>query len=50
MGSPFAYETWRVPRLDYADLANASIVVGIQIETREGVENIDEIVSVPGIG
>jgi 4-hydroxy-2-oxoheptanedioate aldolase len=44
-------------REDYYRLADAwpldpqgEILVVLQIETREGVENIEEIVSVPGIG
>lgn len=33
----------------YVEWANAHTVVGIQIESKEGIENIDEILSVPGI-
>jgi len=35
--------------LEYFDTANRDIFVFIQIETPEGVKNIDEILSVPGV-
>lgn len=48
---------WGLSRQDYYRLAdvwpldpNGEILVVIQIENREGVKNIDEILSVPGIG
>ena len=48
---------WGLSRADYYRLADVwpldpsgEILVVIQIENREGVENIDEILSVPGIG
>ncbi|MBL8132228.1 MAG: 2-dehydro-3-deoxyglucarate aldolase [Anaerolineae bacterium] len=36
-------------RAEYAREANDQIMVAIQVETRQGVENIEEIASVPGI-
>lgn len=33
----------------YVEWANEHTIVGIQIESKEGIENIDEILSVPGI-
>ncbi len=34
---------------EYLEIANEAIVVGVIIETREALENVDEIVTVPGL-
>lgn len=50
-GSPFAMERFH-PSLgagDYLQQANNSILTMVQIETKEAVENVDEIAAVPGI-
>lgn len=35
---------------EYLASANEQIVVMVQIETKEGVENVEQIAAVPGIG
>lgn len=50
-GSPFAQERFH-PSLgagDYLQQANDAILTMVQIETREALENVDEIAAVPGI-
>jgi 4-hydroxy-2-oxoheptanedioate aldolase len=37
------------PLAEYAQAANDSVALCLQIESREGVENLDQILSVPGI-
>lgn len=49
-GSPFVHGTWGVSATDYLKNANNSVLVMIQIETKEGVENLEEIAKVPGLG
>jgi 4-hydroxy-2-oxoheptanedioate aldolase len=39
-----------VSRPEYLARANAEILVGVQIETREAVERVGEILDVPGLG
>jgi 4-hydroxy-2-oxoheptanedioate aldolase len=34
---------------DHAAWANENIIVSVQVETKEGVDNIDEIVAIPGL-
>ena len=40
---------WGVTSQEYMEIVNDEILVAIQIETKEAVENIDEIVSVEGV-
>ena len=40
---------WGVTSQEYMAIANDEILVAVQIETKEAVENIDEIVSVEGV-
>lgn len=39
----------RLPLSAYAGQANKEVALCVQIESREGVENLDEILSVPGV-
>ena len=39
----------RIPLADYVRRANEEVALCVQIESREGVENLDEILAVPGI-
>ncbi len=49
-GSPFTHGTWNVTVSDYLQTANDSILVMVQIETKEAVDAVSEIASVDGIG
>lgn len=40
---------WGVTSQEYMEIANDEILVAVQVETKEAVENIDEIVSVEGV-
>ncbi|TFK63299.1 Phosphoenolpyruvate/pyruvate domain-containing protein [Pluteus cervinus] len=48
-GSPFAHGNWGVTVQDYLKTANESVLVMIQIETKEAVENVEQIAAVDGI-
>ncbi|KAF2151237.1 HpcH/HpaI aldolase/citrate lyase family protein [Myriangium duriaei CBS 260.36] len=54
-GSPFPMEKFytadkgSVKMTDYLQQANDSIVTVVQIETKEALENVDEIAAVPGV-
>ncbi|KAL1996714.1 hypothetical protein VTN49DRAFT_7579 [Thermomyces lanuginosus] len=49
-GSPFAMgSTGNVSALEYLQTANDSLLTIVQIETKEAVENVEEIARVPGI-
>jgi 4-hydroxy-2-oxoheptanedioate aldolase len=48
-GGMLAHLSYDTDRADYTAHANEEIMVGIQIETREAVDNIDAILDVPGI-
>ncbi len=50
LGSPFVHGTWGLKMEDYVKVANEHVLVIVQIETKEGVQNIDKIVDVDGIG
>jgi 4-hydroxy-2-oxoheptanedioate aldolase len=50
LGSPFAHGTWGLKMEEYVKAANDHVLVIVQIETKEGVQNIDKIVDVDGIG
>ena len=49
-GSPFTQTTWGVSVADYLATANDGIVVMTQVETVDAVKNLDEILSVDGLG
>ncbi|CAL1709313.1 unnamed protein product [Somion occarium] len=48
-GSPFTQASWGLSATDYLEQANDSVVVLGQIETREGVQNLQEILKVQGL-
>ncbi|KAJ3740181.1 Pyruvate/Phosphoenolpyruvate kinase-like domain-containing protein [Lentinula detonsa] len=50
-GSPYTQENWDIQTAgEYLNVANENIVVLVQIETREGVQNVKAIAEVDGIG
>lgn len=49
-GSPFAALAHGVDLPTYIKIANETLLTCVQIETKEGVENVDAICAVPGIG
>ncbi|KAG2356616.1 Pyruvate/Phosphoenolpyruvate kinase-like domain-containing protein [Suillus spraguei] len=48
-GSPFTPSAWGVNAAEYLKSANENVVVMIQIETKEGVQNVGAIAAVDGI-
>ncbi len=49
VGPFYAALRWGITVPEYVDSANREIVVMVQVETPEGVENVDEILKVSGI-
>ncbi|PFH47892.1 hypothetical protein AMATHDRAFT_66574 [Amanita thiersii Skay4041] len=49
LGSPFAHGSWGLTMSEYLKVANDDTVVMIQVETKEAVDNLEEIAAVPGI-
>lgn len=49
-GSPFAGIAHDVDTSTYIRTANEVLITCLQIETKAGVENVDAICSVPGVG
>ena len=49
-GSPFSALAHGVDLPTYIKVANETLLTCVQIETKEGVENVDAICAVPGIG
>ena len=51
-GNPFTQLAWGpgVSPADYLQNANGSVLVLVQIETREAVQNLDDILGVEGLG
>lgn len=49
-GSPFSGMAWGLTTPEYLVQANEGVLVIIQIETLEGVDNVEEICAVPGVG
>ena len=51
-GNPFTQLAWGpgVSAADYLARANDAVLVLVQIETREGMQNLEEILSVDGVG
>ncbi|THG94749.1 hypothetical protein EW026_g6777 [Hermanssonia centrifuga] len=48
-GSPFTQAAWGISALDYLEHANDSVLVLVQIETREALENIEALCAVEGL-
>ncbi|KAF9218848.1 Phosphoenolpyruvate/pyruvate domain-containing protein [Gyrodon lividus] len=48
-GSPFTQSTWGISAAEYLQSANEHVTVMVQIETKEGVMNVEEIAAVDGI-
>jgi len=48
-GSPFTQASWGISVSEYLKNANDSILVFGQIETRDGVENLDDILATDGL-
>jgi len=49
-GSPFTHGHWGISAAEYIKSANDHVTIMIQIETKEGVQNVDAIAAVDGIG
>jgi 4-hydroxy-2-oxoheptanedioate aldolase len=49
-GSPFAGFAHNVDIATYVKTANETTIVCVQIESRQGVDNVDAICAVPGVG
>ncbi|KAF8885350.1 Pyruvate/Phosphoenolpyruvate kinase-like domain-containing protein [Infundibulicybe gibba] len=48
-GSPFTHGNWGMTVPEYVKAANKNIVVMIQIENKEGVDNVEQLANVDGI-
>ncbi|KAK7683064.1 hypothetical protein QCA50_013736 [Cerrena zonata] len=48
-GSPFTQASWNLSAGDYLNQANDNVIVLGQIETKDGVKNLDEILAVEGL-
>ena len=49
-GSPFTHLAWGLDAGAYLAQANDAVLVLVQIETRAGVDNLDDILAVDGLG
>ncbi|KAG6330245.1 hypothetical protein ID866_8847 [Astraeus odoratus] len=49
-GNPFTHLAWGVSAADYLASANEHVAIIIQIENREGVDNLEQIAAVDGLG
>ena len=51
-GSPFTQYAWgpRLSAAEYLAAANDAVLVLVQIETRDAVQNLDDILGVEGLG
>ena len=49
-GSPFTQASWGLSTAEYLQHANDGVLVLVQVETRQALENIEEICSVDGLG
>ena len=49
-GSSFPGFSFGVDVATYVKTANDTIIICLQIESKEGVENVDEICALPGVG
>jgi 4-hydroxy-2-oxoheptanedioate aldolase len=48
-GNPFTQSVWGISAAEYLKGANEHVTIMIQIETQEGVKNVEEIAAVDGI-
>ncbi|KAI0915599.1 hypothetical protein AcV5_003779 [Taiwanofungus camphoratus] len=48
-GSPFTQAIWGISAAEYLTTANDHVLVLVQIETREGVQNLEQILDVDGL-
>lgn len=48
-GSPFTHHIFGVAEGDYEVQCNDNLLVIVQIESKSGVENVEEIAAVPGV-
>ena len=48
-GSPFTQQVFGIPEAQYEEECNDNLLVIVQIESADGVENIEAIAAVPGI-
>ncbi|KAI6132506.1 Pyruvate/Phosphoenolpyruvate kinase-like domain-containing protein [Pisolithus croceorrhizus] len=48
-GNPITHLAWNVSVENYLESANESITIMVQIENKEGVENVEDIASVDGL-
>lgn len=48
-GSPFTQQVFGVPEAQYEAECNDNLLVMVQIESADGIRNIEEIASVPGL-
>lgn len=49
-GSPFTAFAHGLTTPEYLKVANDTLITMVQIETVEGVKNVEEIAQVPGVG
>lgn len=49
-GSPFTQDSWGLSAKEYLTQANDAVIVLVQIETKESVENMEEILATEGLG
>ena len=49
-GGPFTHGLWGLSAGEYLSSANEGTLVIAQIETKEGVENVEDIAGVDGLG
>ena len=49
-GSPFTQASWGLSTAEYLRHANDGVLVLVQVETRQALENIEEICGVDGLG
>lgn len=49
-GSPFPGIAHNIDIATYIKTANETILICLQIESKEGVKNVDDICAVPGVG
>ncbi|ESK86094.1 aldolase citrate lyase family protein [Moniliophthora roreri MCA 2997] len=48
-GSSYTHGNWNMSAQDYLDIANDNVIVTVQIETKEAIENLEEIAAVDGV-
>ncbi|KAL0568526.1 hypothetical protein V5O48_013453 [Marasmius crinis-equi] len=48
-GSAYGHTNWNIPVPEYLSQANENVLCIVQIETKEGMENVEEIAKVDGV-